>query len=214
MPDFQRLSRPLPPAVLLFAGLLLAGCASRPAIVETTIPPAEPPGGTEETATPPATPPAAETGGEQGEHLAAEGFAEAPLAAEELGSEEARLATLDDNSLRRILQPIYFSFDSSALSQTALRTLERNAAWLRQHPDWKVRVEGHCDERGTSEYNLALGARRARRVKEQLVRLGISAERIETISYGEERPVDPGHDEAAWSKNRRAEFALIRPDGR
>ncbi len=211
MPDL-RLDR-IP--FLLLAALFLAGCASRPAIVETTIPAAEPSAGVEEgTAPTGGTPASAAREGEERERLAAEGFEEAPLAAEDLRDEEARLATLDENSLRRILRPIYFAFDSSALSETALRTLERNAAWLRQHPDWKVRVEGHCDERGTSEYNLALGARRARRVKEHLVRLGISPERIETISYGEERPVDPGHDEAAWSKNRRAEFVLIRPAGR
>ncbi len=211
MPDLRPDRIPL----LLLASLFLAGCASRPAIVETTIPPAEPvAGAAEEGTTPSGAAPSGTAGKQEKEGLAAEGFEEAPLAAEDLGNEEARLATLDENSLRQILQPIYFAFDSSALSETALRTLERNAAWLRQHPDWKVRVEGHCDERGTSEYNLALGARRARRVKEQLVRLGISPERIETISYGEERPVDPGHDEAAWSKNRRAEFVLIRPDGR
>ena len=211
MPD-RRLARISLLLVVSLAPAFLGGCATRPALIEPG--PTEPLAGTTPGAVTEPAPTEPSTGGEPtGEGLEAEGFAEAPLAAEDLDAENRRLAALDENSLRRILQPIYFAFDSSALSETALRTLERNAAWLRQHPDWKVRIEGHCDERGTSEYNLALGARRARRVRDQLVQLGISPDRIETISYGEERPVDPGHDEAAWSKNRRAEFVPIRPEG-
>jgi peptidoglycan-associated lipoprotein len=99
---------------------------------------------------------------------------------------------------------IYFDYDSSVLSPTATQTLDKQAAWLKRYPDIIVTIEGHTDERGTREYNLALGDRRANAVKNYLVALQINSDRLLTISYGEEKPVDPGHDEAAWSKNRRA----------
>ena len=111
---------------------------------------------------------------------------------------------------RSVMQTVYFAFDSSALSDTALRSIEANVRWLKGYPDVRVVVEGHCDERGTTEYNRELGARRARAVVDHMSRLGIDAGRVETISFGEEQPVDRGHDEAAWSKNRRAEFRLER----
>ncbi len=99
---------------------------------------------------------------------------------------------------------VFFGFDSAALDQAAQETLDRQAAWLMQFPDLTVTVEGHADERGTAEYNLALGERRAAAVKNYLTARGIAPDRILTISYGEERPVDPGHNEAAWALNRRA----------
>ncbi len=99
---------------------------------------------------------------------------------------------------------VFFAFDSAALDDAARQTLERQAAWLKQYPAVSVTIEGHCDERGTREYNLALGERRAQAVKNYLVALGISPDRIRTISYGKERPADPGHDETAWALNRRA----------
>ncbi len=99
---------------------------------------------------------------------------------------------------------VFFGFDSAALDEAAQETLDRQAAWLMQFPDLTVTVEGHADERGTAEYNLALGERRATAVKNYLVAKGIDPNRILTISYGEERPVDPGHNEAAWALNRRA----------
>ena len=103
---------------------------------------------------------------------------------------------------------VYFSFDSAQLSAMAQATLKQKAAWLQDNPNAMVTIEGHCDERGTNEYNLALGERRAQSVKSFLVDLGIGADRMSTISYGEERPVDPGHDEAAWTRNRRAQFVI------
>ena len=86
--------------------------------------------------------------------------------------------------------------------------LQANAQVLKKQPTWQVTVEGHCDERGTAEYNLALGERRALAAKTYLVSLGIAADRLRTVSYGKEFPFDPGHDEAAWSKNRRAHFVI------
>jgi len=99
---------------------------------------------------------------------------------------------------------VLFDYDSSVLNPVATQTLDRQAAWLRQYPDVIVTVEGHADERGTREYNLALGDRRASAVKNYLVALQVSDDRILTISYGEERPDDASHDEGAWAQNRRA----------
>ncbi len=99
---------------------------------------------------------------------------------------------------------VFFDYDSSVLSPTATQTLDKQGAWLKRYPDVVVTIEGHTDERGTREYNLALGDRRANAVKNYLVALQVPADHILTISYGEERPVDPGHDDAAWAKNRRA----------
>jgi peptidoglycan-associated lipoprotein len=99
---------------------------------------------------------------------------------------------------------VLFDYDSSVLNPVATQTLDRQAAWLKQYPDVIVTVEGHADERGTREYNLALGDRRASAVKNYLVALQVSDDRILTISYGEERPDDPSHDEGAWAQNRRA----------
>jgi len=105
---------------------------------------------------------------------------------------------------------IYFEFDESTLSQEAQDTLKKKADVLRENPSFSAKITGHCDERGTNEYNLALGERRARSAEKFLMALGISGDRIETISYGEEKPADPGSNEEAWAKNRRDEFALIK----
>ncbi len=105
-------------------------------------------------------------------------------------------------------EDIYYEFDKSTLTPTAQDNLLRKAEWLRENPDATATIEGHCDERGTNEYNLALGDRRAESAKAFLTDLGIDASRLTTVSYGEERPVDPRSDEEAWSKNRRAHFVV------
>lgn len=114
----------------------------------------------------------------------------------------ATLSTLDG----RKLETVYFDYDAFTLKPAARQALERNATWLQANPAVKLVIEGHCDERGSDEYNLALGERRALAVKGYLTTLGVVAERLATISYGEERPAVEGQSEAAWSKNRRAEF--------
>ncbi len=108
-----------------------------------------------------------------------------------------------------VLEQIYFAYDQSTLSDQARETLAANAAILQTAPDQKVSIEGHCDDRGSDEYNLALGERRAQTVRSYLVSLGISPERLATISYGEERPSVDGNTEMAWAKNRRAEFKML-----
>lgn len=113
-----------------------------------------------------------------------------------------KFSTLDG----KILETVYFDYDSFTLQPEARQALERTAAWLQANSSVKVTIEGHCDERGSDEYNLALGERRAIAVKNYLTTLGIVAERLITISYGEEQPAVDGQNESAWSKNRRAEF--------
>lgn len=112
------------------------------------------------------------------------------------------------------LENVYFAFDDFSLSDEARETLKKNAEWLKSflesNPDYVVLIEGHCDERGTEEYNLALGQRRADSVKNYLVALSIDSERIQTVSYGESVPADPRHTVEAWAKNRRAVFVLIK----
>ena len=117
-------------------------------------------------------------------------------------------ASLDDLNKNSPLKPVFFELDSSDLSAVAQKSLDENATLLKRYASWTVTVEGHCDERGTAEYNLALGERRAIAARAYLVSLGIAAERIRTVSYGKEFPFDPGHDEGAWSKNRRAHFVI------
>ena len=106
-------------------------------------------------------------------------------------------------------QTVYFDFDKFNLRADAKASLDANYALLNEFPDAIVKVEGHCDERGTVEYNLSLGEKRAKAVMDYLVGKGIAAARLSIISYGKERPIDPGHSEAAWDKNRRAEFKVI-----
>jgi len=109
----------------------------------------------------------------------------------------------------RLLKDIHFEFDKYDIRPGDAGTLKENAALLMNYPKVKIQVEGHCDERGTNEYNLALGERRANAAKKYLLSLGISADRISSISYGEEKPLDAGHNEEAWSKNRRGHFVIL-----
>jgi peptidoglycan-associated lipoprotein len=112
--------------------------------------------------------------------------------------------------LQNQLQKIYFNFDSAALSDESRSILSKNADLLIKQSSVKIRIEGNSDERGSDEYNLALGERRAQAARDYLVNLGVQPERISIISYGEEKPAVPGHDEAAWEQNRRAEFVIVR----
>jgi len=147
----------------------------------------------------------------------------AKLAAEKAKQEEiARQRALDEKrskeeaAMRKITaarnlfmnEDIYFDFDKSDLKPETQEILKGKAGWLRNNSGESVIIEGHCDERGTNEYNLALGDRRAQSAKNFLIDLGIARSRLTTISYGEERPADPRQNETAWSKNRRDHFVL------
>ncbi|MBL7684891.1 MAG: peptidoglycan-associated lipoprotein Pal [Deltaproteobacteria bacterium] len=106
------------------------------------------------------------------------------------------------------LKTVYFDFDQYNIRSDAGSTLKQNASWLKDNANINVIVEGNCDERGTNEYNMALGERRANAVKDYLVNLGIAVSRLSTVSYGEEKPVCTEHDESCWSKNRRADSVV------
>jgi peptidoglycan-associated lipoprotein len=108
------------------------------------------------------------------------------------------------------LTDIHFEYDSAVLTDEARGVLERHAAWMKAHSGLRIAVEGHCDDRGTTEYNLALGDQRARAAYDYLVSLGVPKAGLSSVSYGKERPVDPNGGEAAWAKNRRAHFAVSR----
>jgi peptidoglycan-associated lipoprotein len=129
---------------------------------------------------------------------------------------EAELAAANDYAYANgLLGDVYFDFDRYALREDARARLARNAEFLRTRPEFVVNVEGHCDERGTNEYNLALGERRAQAAREYLVSLGVDAGRLRSLSYGEERPLCAESGEGCWQRNRRAHFVLVerRPPG-
>jgi peptidoglycan-associated lipoprotein len=126
-----------------------------------------------------------------------------PVAEDALASK-----TLDDLNRDSPLRPVLFELDSAEITSQAQTVLDGNAQILKKYPTWIVTIEGHCDERGTAEYNLALGEKRAIAARNYLVSLGIGADRVRTVSYGKEFPFDPGHTEEAWSKNRRAHFVI------
>jgi len=137
---------------------------------------------------------------------------------QELSEQELRERALREEEAKRLQtasdkahfesEDIYFEFDQYILSDTAKQNLNKKAQWLKDYPSAKALIEGHCDERGSAEYNLALGQKRADAAMQYLVSLGISANRISTISFGKEKPVDSGSNESAWAKNRRAHFIL------
>jgi peptidoglycan-associated lipoprotein len=128
-----------------------------------------------------------------------------PVPDDTISAASASLDTLNRDSP---LRPVFFELDSAEVGKEAQAVLDGNAALLKANPTWAVTIEGHCDERGTAEYNLALGQRRAVAARAYLVSLGIAATRLATVSYGKEFPFDPGHEEAALAKNRRAHFVI------
>jgi peptidoglycan-associated lipoprotein len=170
-----------------------AACKNpKPPIAKPTPPPAG--SGSGSTARPPEPP----TPVTEPRPVPPEPIAEDPIAARDIGD-------INKNSP---FQPVFFALDSSEVDGKAQQSLNANAEIMKKYGTWVVTIEGHADERGTAEYNLALGERRAIAARTYLVSLGISADRLRTVSYGKEFPFDPGHDESAWAKNRRAQFVL------
>lgn len=176
----------------LVAVVLAGGCAKKNPPVARPVPP--PPASTEAGARPgePPTP--------VKEPL--------PVPPEPVPSDEIAGRDIESINKNSPFQPVFFALDSSDIDSLGQQALNTNAGILKKYGTWVITIEGHADERGTAEYNLALGERRAMAARTYLVSLGISADRLRTVSYGKEFPFDPGHDEAAWSKNRRAQFVL------
>jgi peptidoglycan-associated lipoprotein len=131
-----------------------------------------------------------------------------PVPAEPLTSDDVSSRSLDDLNRNSPLQPVFFAYDSAEVDDAGRAVLEGNAAVLKRYSSWVITIEGHCDERGTAEYNLALGERRAVAARMYLISLGLDANRLRTVSYGSEFPFDPAHEERAWSRNRRAHFVI------
>lgn len=131
---------------------------------------------------------------------------EAPVKTTPLQESAAKETAPSAEQLKTALEKIYFDFDSFKLSREARGILAKNAELMKGNAVAKVRIEGNCDERGSDEYNLALGEKRAKEAMKYLVTMGIPAEHLSVISYGKEKPADPGHNDAAWAKNRRDEF--------
>ena len=192
--------RPLTVLIPITALVLVTGCATKkpPVSAPTTQVPAPSPfpgagaGGTTSPVTtnerPPAPPPVPDSGAVTSDPLSAK-------TPEEINSNSP-------------LKPVFFAYDSDELDDLARQTLTENASVLKTYSTWVIAIEGHCDERGTAEYNLALGDRRALAARNYLLSLGVPAARIKTVSYGKEFPFDPGHAEASWKNNRRAQFMV------
>ena len=180
---------------ILVAVILAGGCAKRPAMTQASAP----------------APTGAATASNSASSVV---VAPAPGRASDQsgpssGSSVTR-STTSEFAPAPALRDIHFDFDKSAIRPGDARVLDTNGGWLKEHPNQLVLIEGHCDERGTVEYNLALGERRARATQNYLVSQGIAASRITVVSYGEERPVCTEHTEACWAKNRRAHFLTKR----
>ena len=154
-------------------------------------------------------PPATSTGGPTGPPPPPQPVSEPiPVPPEPVAEDSIAGRSLDDLNRDSPLKPMFFALDSAEVSAEGQRVLQENAAIMKKYPAWQVTIEGHCDERGTAEYNLALGERRAIAAKNYLVSLGVAADKVKTVSYGKEFPFDPGHDDSAWSQNRRAHFVI------
>jgi peptidoglycan-associated lipoprotein len=192
--NWLRLTRTLGGAALLMT-VLVSGCAKKQPPV-ARLPPPPPPPSTAPSAPATPTPP--------------EPVVEPTVVPTEPVLEDAGLDTksLDDLNRESPLEPVFFAYDSAEISPDAQGVLTRNADVLKRYGVWMITIEGHCDERGTAEYNLALGERRALAAGAYLVSLGIPANRLRTVSYGKEFPFDPGRSEEAYAKNRRAHFVI------
>ena len=182
---------------VLLAGLMITGCAKRPATTAATAAAPAPAGAPAPAPSPAAAPPSS-------------GAAVAPPAAAAAAAAPTPRPVPKEFMAVAALKEVYFDFDKYDIRPDDAKTLDANSAWLKSNADNLVLIEGHCDERGTNEYNLALGERRAKATMNYLVSQGIQANRITIISYGEERPVCTEHTEACWAKNRRAGF-LVKP---
>jgi peptidoglycan-associated lipoprotein len=191
----RRLTATLAATLAVLVALAACGGGKRPPVLATT-----PGGETAPVETAQAAPPQPVDEGPDVQAVGNEGAAGTDIGAGSYGpgSEDSPLAD------------VRFEYDSASLTEDGKATLEKHALWLQGRRDVRVTVEGHCDERGTVDYNLALGEQRARAARDYLSSLGVSGDRLRVVSFGKERPLDPAHDESAWARNRRAHFAVSR----
>ena len=175
-------------AIVVFA----VSCVRKPPEIAPSVPPAPP--AAEDAASPRFNPPPAPTA--------------IPDPPPPLPEDEFSSRSLEEINRAAPLEPVFFGYDSVDLDSDAIQVIQSNVVTLEGNTSWSITIEGHCDSRGTAEYNLALGERRALAVRDHLVRLGVDPNRIRTISYGEEFPFAPGEHEVAWAANRRAHFVV------
>jgi peptidoglycan-associated lipoprotein len=177
-------------AVLVVLGLFAACAKKQPPVLKPTPPPPSDTTGVNRPATPP------------------EPIKEPPVPPEPVVEDTLAGTDIDTINKNSPFQPVFFLFDSAEIEGQAQDALKHNADILTKYSTWVITIEGHADERGTAEYNLALGERRALAARAYLLSLGVPADRLRTVSYGKEFPFDPGHNEDAWAKNRRAQFVV------
>ena len=189
---------------VLIGSLVLAGCPKRPEVLQAG-PAAVGPGAAVAPTTPPGAP-GAPPAPKIGETPVTRPAAPAETPVRPAPAAPAAAATAAPTASP--LTDVFFEYDKAAIQDTQKAALAANAGWLKGNAAAKLTIEGHCDERGTAEYNLGLGERRAKAVKDYLIAAGIAGDRISTISYGKERPFVLGHDESAWKWNRRGHFGL------
>ena len=174
--------------------MLTAGCAKTEMVKKETPPP-----DSAVVTPPPATPPVKpETPKDT------TGIKETVTVTEEIAS------LTEDMTASKMFQTVYFEFDAFTLSEAARDALAKNAVAIKKNKGMKVQIQGNCDERGSDAYNLALGEKRAKAAYDYLITLGVPASQLYVISYGKEKPADPGHDDAAWAKNRRDDFIVLK----
>ena len=190
-------TRYLAVVVILVTAVVVDGCARRRAATPQPAPPttATKGGGPPAVTTPPPAPP------QRVEDRL-------PVPPQPIGEDSVSNRSLDDLNRDSPLKPVFFGLDSADVDDAGRAAASANAEVLRRYPTWVITIEGHCDERGTAEYNLALGERRATAVKTYLASLGISPDRVRIVSYGKEFPFNPGHTEEAWAQNRRGHFVI------
>ena len=187
-------ARPLNVVVLIVLAIVAGACGGKLPPVARPAPPPQNTVGTTAPARPPAPP---------------EPLREPTVVPPEpIRDDRIVSSSLDDLNRNSPLKPVFFEYDSSEITPDAKSVLDANATTLKQYATWSITIEGHCDERGTAEYNLALGERRAVAARAYLVSLGVPADRLRWVSYGKEFPFDAGHEEAAYVKNRRAHFVI------
>ena len=187
----QRVSTTVIAALLI--SFAASACSKKTPPVARPMPPPAVSSGSANTAGPPPAPP--------------EPVAE-PVVVPSMPEDTVASRSLDELNRDSPLKPVFYELDSAELSATAQQALQENANVMKKYGSWQITIEGHCDERGTAEYNLALGERRALTARDYLVSLGIPATRLKIVSYGKEFPFDPAHSDDAWSKNRRAHFVI------
>jgi peptidoglycan-associated lipoprotein len=179
---------------ILIVAVAIAACGKKTPPVARPVPP--PPGGDPASASSrPPTPPEPIS---ESRSIPPEPIAEDPL----------KVSDIDKINQNSPFQPVFFAYDMADIDSAGQAALNTNAALLKKYPEWVITIEGHADERGTAEYNLALGERRAVAARAYLISLGIPADRLKTVSYGKEFPFDPAHNEDAYKKNRRAHFVV------